>query len=232
MTNLAISLDQSDTESEHCALLPQRFFEMFTSPRRHSDYGDYELGCSILVLPSTLDEYWEQVGYYTRRKWRRAARLGYSCQKIDPNDYLNDIYEINTSKDLRQGRPMKEQYLKRPTPSSPLPDYPCPKHRLVRYGVLFEEQLVAYAWVYQVGEMCLFSTLLGHANHLDEGVMYYMIVEVLRDFIATSGTRYAMYNLHESGTPGLKYFKEKMGFRPFDVQWRLNDSETSPTSSA
>jgi hypothetical protein len=81
----------------------------------------------------------------------------------------------------------------------------------------------AYAWVYVIGEMCLFSTILGHGEHMKAGIMSMLVVEVVRDLMATAGLRFAMYNLHSSGLDGLRFFKEQMGFQPHDVTWTMGD---------
>ena len=44
---------------------------------------------------------------------RKARRKGYKFLEIDRNNYINDIYKINTSSLFRQGRKMSESYLKK-----------------------------------------------------------------------------------------------------------------------
>jgi len=227
---LTISFLRADTADEHCALLADDLYEKFTAPhRQHPEYGAYQNGCSILVLPATFDEYWAgPAGYATRRKVRKALKEGYTFGVIDRDAYLDDIFAINTSMEERQGRAMTESYRKRPDPFGPLPDYGCPRHQIRTYGVLFDGHLVAYTWLYQVGEMCLFSTILGHGEHLNAGIMYLLIAETLRDVISSAGTRYAMYNMHVSGTEGLRFFKEQMGFAAYWVDWQRDKEQPLP----
>jgi hypothetical protein len=220
---LTISLLRADTPEPACIELPDQFYEKFTAPHpRHPEHGAYQNGCSILVLPDTFEAYWEGgAGYGTRRKVRKALKEGYTFGLIERDEYLDDIFAINTSLPERQGREMTEGYRSRPGPYGPLPRYSCPKHQLLTYGVIKDGHLVAYTWLYQIGEMCLFSTILGHGDHLNAGVMYLLIAETLRDLIPTASTRYAMYNMHQSGTEGLRFFKEQMGFRSVWVNWQL-----------
>lgn len=222
---LTISFRRGDTPDPACTQLADELYEKFTAPHAREPWkGAYQDGASILVLPATYEEYWEgPAGYGTRRKVRKALKSGYTFGLIDRDQYLDDIFAINTSLEERQGRPMREPYRQRPDPYGPLPDYSCPRHQIRTYGVTKDGHLVAYTWVYQVGEMCLFATILGHGEHLDAGVMYLLIAEALRDLMATAGTRYAMYNMHLSGTEGLRFFKEQMGFRPYWVDWQRND---------
>jgi Acetyltransferase (GNAT) domain len=225
LDELTISFREGDTPDPHCVEYSELLYTKVTAPdRKEPWHGAYVNGASILVLPSTYDEYWMgAAGYGTRRKVRRALKGGYAFAEIDRDQHLDEIFEINTSAGERQGRPMTEAYRVKPEPFGPLPAYGCPRHAIRTYGVLLDGRLVAYTWVYVVGDMCLFSTILGHADHLAEGVMYLLVAESLRRVIAESGTRYAMYNMHRSGTEGLRFFKEQMGFRPFWVNWQRRD---------
>lgn len=222
---LTISFLRGDTGHPFCSRYPETFYSKFTAPHpRTPGISAYQDGCSILVLPHTYAEYWDSVaGYGTRRKVRKAHKLGYRFRTIDRDDYLDDIHAINTSLDQRQGKPMSEAYLTRPKPYGALPTFGCPRHALRTYGVLQGDHLVAYTWVYQIGEMCLFSTILGHGAHMADGTMYMLVAGVLEDLISSAGTRYAMYNMHLSGTEGLRFFKEQMGFRAYWVTWQLSD---------
>lgn len=221
--NLAISFERGDTADAHCKAFPDKLLKQFTTPHpKIKGRGRYEVGCSIIVLPQTYDAYWESVGYYTRRKVRKAVKEGYSFEPIDRNKYLDDIYAINTSADVRQGRPMTEAYRSELKPSAPLPEYPCPKHQYQTYGVLRDGHLYAYIWVYQVGELWWLSTILGHWDHLKNGVMYLLVTGALQDLMAVGPPKYAMYTEHLSGTEGLRFFKEQLGFRPYTVSWITN----------
>ena len=89
--------------------------------------------------------------------------------------------------------------------------------------MLRDGHLYAYAWVYVIGEMCLFSTILGHGEHMRSGIMALLVAESVHDLMASADLRYAMYNLHASGTDGLRFFKEQMGFAPYRVSWVMGD---------
>jgi hypothetical protein len=219
---MTISFLRADTPDPHCTSMADELCDKFTAPHaRHPEHGAYQDGCSILILPATFDEYWNgPAGYYTRRKVRRALKEGYTFGRIDRDTYVDDIFAINTSLAERQGKEMTERYRERPGPYGPLDAYACPRHQVRTYGVLKDGHLVAYTWLFQVGQMCLFSTILGHGDHLNAGVMYLLVAETVKDVIAVAGTKYAMYNMHRSGTEGLRFFKEQMGFRPYWVNWQ------------
>jgi hypothetical protein len=232
--SLAISFLRGDTADPHCVQYPDRFYGQFTAPSaRDPRVGRYENGCSILVTPGTFEEYWGSPhAYWMRQKVRRAGKDGYVFAGIERNEYLDDIHAVNTSMAERQGRPMAEAYRVRPEAQSPLPEFPCPRHALRRYGVLRDGHLYAYAWVYVIGEMCLFSTILGHGEHMKSGIMSLLVAEAVRDLMTSAGLRYAMYNLHASGTDGLRFFKEQMGFEPYHVDWLMGDGSDETLRAA
>lgn len=152
-----------------------------------------------------------------RKRAARAARLGYRFEEIERERYEDDVFAINVSTPERQGRPMSDGYLERPT-FSPNPCL-CPLHHVYTYGVLREDTLVAYLWLYRCGELAMISSILGHADRLADDVMYLLATETIREQTRFGGTLF--YNLHTSGTDGLRYFKERLGLSAGDVGWEL-----------
>jgi len=95
--------------------------------------------------------------------------------------------------------------------------WPCKRHRIAPYGVLAGASLVAYAWIYRAGELALVSSILGHGDFLEAGVMYLLLRGVVEAELEHGG--YLVYNRHDSGTPGLRFYKERAGFEPREVTW-------------
>jgi hypothetical protein len=186
-------------------------------PLRRQLSNGYRRGASVLKLPDEIED-WEAEHRTARKRANAAERNGYVFGKIRREDFTDDVYAINTSALERQGRPMSDGYLTRPE-FSPLPAYHCARHRIATYGVLAPNgHLVAYTWVYRAGELVMFSSILGHAEHLERHVMYLLVRGALNDQIR-HGEGVAFYNLHDSGTDGLRFFKERCGFAPADVEW-------------
>lgn len=177
--------------------------------------GGYVQPCSVLPLPPRIQE-WRH-GHRTARKRADRCALSYRFREIEREHYSDDVFEINTSVSARQGRPMSASYQERPT-LTPLPRS-CDQHAVYAYGVL-DEKLRAYSWVYRVGELVMFSTILGHADYLEDHVMYLLVAGALEHQIAR-GPGFAFYNRHDSGTDGLRFFKERLGFRPYRIEWNL-----------
>lgn len=207
-----VAIDFEAGCSDGCAEFAAPLFEQLAS-------GKYDYPASVFPLPGSIDE-WEAAHSTARKRARRCEALGYRFAEIDRQDYELDVFEINTSAPERQGRPMGESYGQRPN-YGPLPDYPCPRHALYTYGVLNPEgRLAAYTWIYRVGGLVMFSTILGHFDELDDHVMYLLVRETLEAQIAI-GPGVAFYNRHDSGTEGLRFFKERCGFGPARARWEL-----------
>lgn len=189
----------------------------FAEPLHRQLRSGYET-CSVLPVPESLDE-WRFQHRTARKRANRAARLGYQFREIKREQYDEDIFQINTSLEERQGRAMTPGYRERQN-YLPLPDYPCPLHAIRTYGVVDARGiLVAYLWLYRSGELALVSSILGHGDHLANDVMYLLFQGVVDAQAGLGGC--FVYNRHDSGTEGLRYFKSKLGFEPTEVEWTL-----------
>jgi hypothetical protein len=83
--------------------------------------------------------------------------------------------------------------------------------------------LRAYAHAPVVGELGSFNRLLGHASHLDDGIMYLLISAVIESWSVRradgAGPRWAMYDTFWGARPGLAEHKRRLGFAPHRVTW-------------
>ena len=181
--------------------------------------GQYDWPASILHLDD-IDAYLAE--HRTARKRAQHARiLGYTFRSINREEHVDEIHAINTSMPVRQGRPMSAGYLERPN-FSPLPHYQCVRHYIRPYGVFSPTgELVAYLVLYVCGDVAMVSQILGHSDHLADDVMYLLAVETFRETLSCSGQVVVFYNRHDSGTDGLRYFKERLGLQPERVAWIL-----------
>jgi len=145
---------------------------------------------------------------------RKSVRAGYTFREIDPIASADSIYEVNLSADMRQGRVMDESYRIK------LTDYPVNANNSY-YGVFHNEMLVAYLWVVRSGELALLNRLLGHADHLNNGVMYHLVCGfVEQEFNSDSPAKFVMYDTFFGASDGLKMFKQRCGFKPWRVKWK------------
>jgi hypothetical protein len=174
----------------------------------------YEI-CSVLAL-GPLSQ-WRAEHRTARKRADRAKRRGYRFAIVDRHERADEIYEINTSATERQGRPMSRGYHERPT-ETPLPDYVCTRHAVRTYGVeTGHGTLVAYLWLYRAGDLALVSQILGHADHLENEIMYLLFEGMIGEESREPG--FVVYNRHDSGTDGLRFFKERLGLQATAVEW-------------
>jgi len=196
-------------------------YKYFT--KRHPKYKIFQnkqIGIALINIASFAsgDEYLKSVNgknsafYYARK----AKGRNYMFCEIDRNHYVEDIYQINTSAQERQGRKMANSYLQKIERFEDKSNY--------RYfGVLDSSgRLRSYCNIGYYGDFALVSQLLGHKDFLNDGVMYLMMTEIVSELIREKKVTFLMYDTFFGAKDGLKMFKEKLGFLPYRIQWRLN----------
>lgn len=177
----------------------------------------YQIGVSVMDCPGSLLD-WRAEHRTARKRADRSHRLGYRFEHVDFAQFDDDIFEINQSLEQRQGRPMSDGYTHWIRHSS-LPDYPCAAHRTITYGILDGRKLRAYLTLHRSGELGLVSMILGHGDHLRSDIMYLLFHGLVHDQAGSGGIFF--YNRHDSGQDGLRFFKERLGFREGSVEWIL-----------
>ena len=181
------------------------------------DSGRYDR-VSLMPIPDDVDE-WLAAHRTARKRSNRAAARGYRFGVVERHLHNQDIYDINTSAPERQGRPMANGYTQ-PVSFTPLPVYPCDRHAVRTYGVKNPYgQLVAYLWLYRAGDLALVSQILGHADHLRNEVMFLLWHGMLGAESMVDPDGFVVYNRHDSGTAGLREFKERVGLEEVAVEW-------------
>jgi hypothetical protein len=177
----------------------------------------YQQGVSLMSCPGSLDE-WRTEHRTARKRADRCARRGYTFSEISYADYADDIFEINTSLEQRQGRPMADGYRER-REHGRLPEFPCHLHNTRTYGVLRGRKLRAYLTLHRSNELGMVSMILGHGDHLADEIMYLLFAGMVEDQAGNAGILY--YNRHDSGQDGLRFYKERVGFAEGDVAWSM-----------
>jgi hypothetical protein len=176
-------------------------------------------GVALLALPERFDGYFAgKARLALRRKRRRATELGYTFARINPLAELEPIHAINGSLDVRQGRPIDPDYL------DPAALRAYFSRSTETFGIRDAEgRLVAYLDLRICGEVAVLSRLLGHGDALDQGVMYLLVSETLRELLDARSiggpVRWVMYDMWFGAAPGLRYFKGRLGFAPYRVRW-------------
>jgi len=178
--------------------------------------GQYD-HCSVLRLPDEVTD-WRKEHKTARKRADRCQRRGYRFVDVVRREREEEIWLINTSIGMRQGRPMSPGYQEKPVygDDSSL----CSRHGVHAYGV--EEPngtLVAYLFAYRAGDLVLVSQILGHADHLKDEIMWLLWQGMLARELSEPG--FVVYNRHDSGTDGLRFYKEHVGLVETEVEWSI-----------
>jgi len=180
------------------------------------------LGVALLRLPSVSGEYLAGSSRQAlRTNCRKAERAGLRFSVIEnPIDYLSDVMAIHNSAPVRQGRKMDAAYINQDRVAQYLAT-----HKPV-YGVIdVQDRLRGYLHLLYAGEVAVINRLLGHQDSLDLGVMYLLISGAIEEAVdarnKTGFPIFMMYDTYFGAAPGLRYFKDRTGFKPYKVKWRL-----------
>jgi hypothetical protein len=143
------------------------------------------------------------------REILRAQKQGYFVKRFEYAEYPDDVVAIHNSKPIRGNRPMRGAFYQRTSadfaahPKSS--DTRCPMHYNLQWGVFRKirnafddrdhDQLVGYIGVARLGDTAWYNNIMGHGDHLHNGVMYLLHYEVVADLLKNrlAGLRYLAY---------------------------------------
>jgi len=176
---------------------------------------------ALMALPSSREDYLNKTGAVTREIIRNAEKQGYEFREFSWNDYLEAIFDINTSNELRRPGSMHGWYLQRVSPR-------LHSHEELRYwkyyGVFAGGRLLAYANLVLCGNFAFFKHLMAHVDHEDRGAMHYLVSRIVRELVARSSTQWLNYGwmpTKSSDTENTTRVKGQLGFEPrvvfFDI---------------
>lgn len=196
------------------------YYEYFTQPHpRYRIIQNKRWGVGLLKLPDSFDIYLKgKEKEYLRRKRNHALKSGYTFASFAAVSRVDEILAINASMPVRQGKTMHADYL------NPIKVHAFAHGAGSLYGVFDREGVLkGYAFTPVIGEVFVFSRLLGHEDDLDAGVMYLLVSQVIKKMVARKNQAgyplWAMYDTFFGASAGLRYFKEKLGFAPHKVKW-------------
>lgn len=205
----------------HLELNPQdvaKMHQYFTKPHpKYKIFGNKSIGAALVHLSQFRhpDEYLHSLkgAQSAMRHARKAKNKGYIVTEIDRNDYVDDIYEINTSTKTRQGLPMDPDYLEKKHCYPVDPNY-------VYFGVLNPlGKLMAYGDLGFYGNFAAFNRIIGVRNN--DGIMHLLLTEIICKMIEIGNLQYLMYDTYFGASPGLKHFKKMLGFQPYRAKYSI-----------
>ena len=178
----------------------------------------------LALVPTTDYGYYHNVLITNprRRIINRAHRLGYDFRPFEWNDFLDDIFEINTSRPERGGQPMSAGYLEKPKAQMKfLPGDYCPRHPIVYYGAFMGKKLRAYCVMHFLNNHAAPATLIGHGDYFRDGIMNGLIDFMVRDISENHPwVETTNFLTLVSGREGLRDFKRNAGFQSHFVRVR------------
>jgi hypothetical protein len=172
------------------------------------------------------------------RDVQNAYSQGYVCKPFSKLLFMPDIVSIHHSKEIRSGGPISGFFLQTleemggaPKEYIPFQFPSCPDHYALYWGifaqepghkqgsVLTNERLLGYAFIRRVGNLSLYSQLIGHGEYLKHGIIYalhFAVVEWLckRDNPYTQGIKHLMHGRYWDGGEGRILWRKKTGFEP------------------
>jgi len=174
----------------------------------------------------------------------KKASHKYSVATFKPSDLADRIEEINKSRPVRCGGPMRSAYdrsadeLRFDYRNEPRCD--CRDHWSVWWGVFTSDDtngLVGYINLKRYGELSFYALILGHGDRMGDGIMPFLHLEIMKYLTATrfrayldtenkyqidteNGIKWLMYAGYYDGIgKGLNLWKRKAGFSP---AWLFN----------
>jgi hypothetical protein len=205
----------------HAAIAPDKIravHDLFTRPHaRCRLIKNKTLGIALIDLSkfNSAAEYTATVKKkdYAEHRARTARRRGYSVRPIDRNQFIDEIFHINTSAESRQGRQMDPQYRILQTSYDDSEPMRC-------FGVFHGDgRLMGYCSFGIYGNFGATDRLLGYKNK--DGAMYLLLVEIISFLIDQRSVDYFMYDTFLGSQDGLQSFKRRIGFQPYRVRYSL-----------
>lgn len=168
---------------------------------------------ALLRIPLSHEEYLKKVGAKTRNMIRKAEKQGYKFQEFDWNNYLDEIFDINTSKEVRSAGPMHGWYVK---PVKPQHHSEKEQRYWKYYGVFKGDRLWAYSNLVLSGDFAFFKHFIGHGDHLTNGIMNYLLSCIVQEYVGHSNIKWLNYgSMSLDGSNGDSAFKKHAGFKSY-----------------
>lgn len=186
--------------------------------REYAYWRDYMLiatDSAVITLPPTFGTWFSKWDSKKRNLYRQSINKGFNSQLITWDErtaYLADVHAINTSKLIRQGKPLGKSYQDAPVPITGRRI--CAHHYSLFIGCLSSDgRLVAYISANFCGDLVAASQIMGHGNFLKHGIMVNLWHEFMR-ICSERGVRAVVYSRWNDGFDGLKFWKKSVGMKP------------------
>ena len=87
-------------------------------------------------------------------------------------------------------------------------------------------ELKAYLYLIEAGNFVVISRILGDTDANNDGIMYFMILSLIKEWINNENffkfnPNYLFYDTWFGAKEGLKEFKKRLGFVPYKVKYKV-----------
>lgn len=165
---------------------------------------------ALLKIPDVHTEYLSQLRHKTRTVINKAERLGYEFKEFHWNDHLDDVFRINTSKEIRQSEPMRGWYRDPVEPRFHSAEE-APYHKYI--GGFKDGTLYAYFYYWVCGKFAVGKHFIGHVDHLTNGIMNGLLSWTVKNCIERSNLKWITYGSWQESSLG--EFKKHSGFEEY-----------------
>lgn len=168
---------------------------------------------AILEIGKDIDSYLTLIGDKSRNMIRKAQKTGYYYKEVNPNDYIDDIYQIRISDLNRQGRSIPDYYKVKPKFIIDESKNKCILHQMKFFGLFHDNTLCAYITIKSFGELAQIDHILGHKEHLQYGIMNLLVYSMIESLIKSNSSIKFINYLYMSSKSTMSSFKRSLGFR-------------------
>jgi hypothetical protein len=174
----------------------------------------YFTPAAAICTQKNEDQYLKSIGDKSRNMIKKAVKNNFIFSEFNWNEYLSDIYEINTSIDVRQGKLMSDSYKIFPRVYE---EEFCKKFDVKHIGIFLNEKLVAYAELHIYKEITFVNRILGHYEYLKYGIMNYLIYAAYKN-CHENNVKFLLYiSMKNIIKNSLSAFKKRVGFSEYTI---------------
>ncbi len=196
-------------------ILKSILFKSFSGTLNIEKYKFYFHPLAIIKVPNFIDEYLKDIGAKSRNMNKKAQKNKIICKRFNWNEKLDEIFEINKSSLVRQGREMDESYKSYPERINYLDEK---DFSIVHIGAFSEEKIIGYVELYIYGNFAMTNRILGNKKYLTYGVMNLMIKECVEYGIKNKIEYINYITMQNRRNNSLSSFKQRVGFREYSVK--------------
>jgi len=188
--------------------------DSFGGTMKVGKFNFYFYPVAIIKVPKDIEEYLKLIGAKSRNMNKKAQKSGIKCRIFNWNEYLDDIYEINRSSSVRQGREMDSSYKEYP---KKVKKQDSDDFRVIYIGAFKDEKLVGYIELYIYGNFAMINRILGHKEYLKFGIMN-LLMKTCVEYSIDNGVEYINYlTMMNRNNNSLSAFKYRVGFREYSL---------------